>query len=241
MMKINLYMNTLKRIIRQTESSELLWAEYYKLSIADKPWLISSSLYPGRWAGNFTFFYILNRVLSTVKPKNILEFGMGQSTRFINSFLENKLLNSSLTVVEHNQKWIDFFLLENKLSKRVSILKSDLMNKDYKGYSVPAYDLETNNLFDNKNKPESYDLVIVDGPFGSKKKFSRIDVLNLFDKSPNKFGNSIFIIDDTHRKGERNTLKRLVELNPGYSSVNYHGNKSVGIAVPEKFEFLLSQ
>jgi hypothetical protein len=238
--KNNFHMNILKRAIKQQESLELLWAEYYKLSISDKPWLKSLPLYPGRWAGNFAYFYLLNRVLTNIKPKNILEFGMGQSTRFINSFLENELLDSKHTVVEHDQEWIDFFLLENTLSNRVTIEKLDLITKDYDGYTVPAYNLDGFKSINTRNDFNTYDLIIVDGPFGSNKNFSRTDILKLIEDKPEKFDNSIFIIDDTHRKGELNTLKRLVDLKSGYLMESYHGSSSVGIAVPEKLKFLLS-
>ena len=224
-----------KKFLFGKDISELLWAEYYKLSIADKSWLKSLAIYPGRWAGNFTFFYVLNRVLDLKKPENILEFGLGQSTRFINAYLVNQLKRSALDVIEHDHKWIDFFRKDNSLCERIVIHKTELSTKNFKGISVPSYKFG-DDFFTDKH----FDLVIIDAPFGSKNKFSRIDILELQKKFPKCFEKTIFIFDDTHRKGELNTFKELVSMRPGYSSTNYHGNKSVGIAVPNELKFLLS-
>lgn len=237
--KLKTLINKLNKIIKRKENIELLWAEYFKLSIADKPWLKSLALHPGRWAGNFTFFFLLNRVLTIQKPINILELGMGESTKFINSFLQNILLSSNLTVVEHNREWIDFFMKENNLCKRVDIQNLDLTNKNYRGSLVPGYQLDQFNI-NNNTSNQPYDLVVVDGPYGSNNKYSRIDILEMIIIDPNKFNDTVFIFDDTNRKGEYNTLKKLIELKQDYFSKNYNGIKSCGIAVPKKLKFLLS-
>ncbi|MEZ0130278.1 hypothetical protein AB9T88_11140, partial [Flavobacterium sp. LBUM151] len=49
------------RIIAQNE--ELLWASVFHDSIRGKKGIEDLSLNIGRWAGNYSFFYVLNRIL----------------------------------------------------------------------------------------------------------------------------------------------------------------------------------
>ena len=233
-------MDILNKILKGNTNTELLWAEYLKLSISDKPWLKSLAFHPGRWAGNFTFFFLLNRILTLTKPKSILEFGLGESTRFINSYLQNEFKETHLKVIEHDIDWIECFQTENELSKRVTIEKLELTNIKYRGCNLPAYEQKGLNQIDLNDNFKKINLAIIDGPFGSKKKFSRVDILELINNYPKNFVDTIFIVDDTNRKGERNTLKEIVKLNQDYLSINYHGSKSVGVAVPAKHKFLLS-
>ncbi len=62
---------------------EILWAEIFR-SVTDKStWLKNRSFAPGRWALGYPALYILYRILNEMKPKSILELGLGQSTRMI--------------------------------------------------------------------------------------------------------------------------------------------------------------
>ena len=94
---------------------ELHWAHIYHDSIRGKVWLENQPLNIGRWAGNYAFFYLLNRILSDVKPKSILEFGLGESTKFISCFLKNELTETKHIVVENDKKWIEFFNFNYKI------------------------------------------------------------------------------------------------------------------------------
>ena len=60
-----------RKILDQNE--ELLWAEIYHDSIRGKGELENLSLNIGRWAGNYSFFYVLHRILDTWKPGRILD------------------------------------------------------------------------------------------------------------------------------------------------------------------------
>ena len=74
--------NKIKKVIAENKSSqkeilsylkEIEWGLLYNDSIRGNPSLQNLSLKIGRWAGNYSFFYVLNRILSDYKPINILE------------------------------------------------------------------------------------------------------------------------------------------------------------------------
>jgi hypothetical protein len=60
---------------RISHLKEIEWAHIYHDSIRGIEWIQGLSLNIGRWAGNYSFFYVLNRILMDYKPKNILELG----------------------------------------------------------------------------------------------------------------------------------------------------------------------
>ncbi len=78
---------------------ELLWANNFHDSIRGKKCLQELNLNIGRWAGNYSFFYILNRVLMDYKPIGILDLGLGESSKFISTYLDNFLPNSFHTII----------------------------------------------------------------------------------------------------------------------------------------------
>ena len=79
-----------KKILSQTR--ELEWAHIFHDSIRGKECLQNLPLNIGRWAGNYSLFYLLNRILMDYKPKSILEFGLGESSKFISTYLEYRSL-----------------------------------------------------------------------------------------------------------------------------------------------------
>jgi hypothetical protein len=57
----------------------LVNAQFFRGTIEDCEWLKYRSFSPGGWAMDNAALYTLFRILNDVKPKNILEFGLGQS------------------------------------------------------------------------------------------------------------------------------------------------------------------
>lgn len=62
---------------------EIRWGQIYNSTIAGSEWLKDQSVSPGRWAVGYNYLYILYRILNDVKPTNILELGLGQSTKLM--------------------------------------------------------------------------------------------------------------------------------------------------------------
>ena len=214
--------------------NELNWANVYHDSITDKPWLQSLSLNIGRWAGGYSFFYILNRVLNDIKPSKILEFGLGESSKFISTYIVNSLQETDHIIVEHDEEWVKNFNARFALSNKSKIILKHLVKKKIKGYEVVTYGSLASEM-DN-----DIQLYIVDGPFGSDR-FSRYDIIDLLNQKQN-FGNFIIIFDDVDRLGEQDTVVEIFSLLES-KKVNYHtglykGEKWQRVIVCEKFKWL---
>jgi hypothetical protein len=215
---------------------ELDWANTYHDSIRGKAWLEKLPLNIGRWAGNYSFFYVLNRILNDYKPKSILEFGLGESTKFITSYLENHLLDSKHLVVEHDANWKQTYLSQNLISTRSNINICEIEEKAIKGYKSKGYKtIET--IIDRK-----YDLYIIDGPFGSNR-YSRYDIVKIAETftANDEF---IIILDDYNRKGEQDTAADLLEFlankNIKTHTAVFDGNKNLLVIATEKYKYITS-
>ncbi len=218
------------------QNKELEWAHIYHDSIRDKEFLKTLSLNIGRWAGNYSFFYVLNRILNDFKPKDILEFGLGESSKVISTYLDHYLTESNHTVIEQDDSWKNHFNNRFKLSSRSSIQILPLQKKNVKGFETNGY----KNIEEYIKK--KYDLYLIDGPFGSRN-FSRYDIVNIVKKL-NKNDEFVIILDDFDREGEKQTFNDLVELfkvkeiEIYYGS--YEGTKSVAVLGTKKYQFVQS-
>ncbi len=226
--------NNQLEIIRQNK--ELEWAHIYHDSIRDKEWLKNLSLNIGRWAGNYSFFYVLNRVLNDYRPKKILEFGLGESSKVISTYLEHYLINSDHTIIEQDDNWRNHFNNHFKLSYRSLVHILPIQNNIVKGFETKGYKgIE-------EYVTEKYDLYIVDGPFGSIN-YSRYDIINIVKKL-SKNDECIIILDDYNRKGEKQTFVDLIKIFKEkdmevYQSI-YEGTKSVAVIGTKKYQFIKS-
>lgn len=218
------------------QSKELEWAHIYHDSIRGKKWLEELQLNVGRWAGNYSFFYVLNRILSEYKPKLILDLGLGESSKFVSSFLDNYLLDSRHTIVEQDEEWIISFQEKVLLSKRSTIVHCPLRETEIKGFISNSYDGFREKI------TEKFDLYIVDGPFGSNK-YSRYDIVSIIEKFDFE-DEFIILFDDTNRQGERDTLKDIIHILKN-KKINiftgyYEGNKANTVIVTQKYKFVAS-
>jgi hypothetical protein len=224
-------LNTLK-----IQSLELEWAHIYHDSIRGIPFINDLSLNIGRWAGNYPFFYVLNRILNDYKPRMIIEMGLGESSKMITTYLKNSLTQSEHLIIEHNSEWIDYFknnfrLADNSSIQICPIEEITINNK--KSLSYKNLEVTKNNLVD---------LYVVDGPFGSDH-FSRYNIIELI-KSRSIEDEFVIIMDDTNRVGEKETLKVIHEImkNKGFEFYleDYIGQKSLTVLATKKYRFATS-
>lgn len=215
--------------------NELLWAEKFRNSVQNKSWLNTISLNPNGMAANYSFLYILGRILDEFEPKNILEFGLGETSKFINCYMNHSLKYTHHDIIEDNLLWVEQYKFEK--NERCKIHVKDLTN-------IRVRDLGNIQIFKNLEdvlKP-NYDLYIIDGPRGVKN-YSRYDICllaeNLFEKSE-----FIIIFDDAGRKGEQETLeelyKTLTKKNITYHTNVITGTKNQEIIVTDRYKFALS-
>ena len=223
-----------KKILLQ--SKELEWAHVYHDSIRGKQWLLDLPLNIGRWAGNYSFFYVLNRILSDYKPNKILELGLGESSKFVSTYLDNSLFETSHTIIEQDENWKNSFETSYKLSSRSKIIHCLLQEKEIKGFKTKMYQ-----GLDEKIK-ENFDLYIVDGPHGSER-YSRFDIVALVSNF-NEENQFIILMDDTNRQGEKDTVTEIKEVlkmkNISYYQGDFIGNKCVTLIVSEKYKYSIS-
>lgn len=218
------------------QTRELEWAHIFHDSIRGRDWLEKLPLNIGRWAGNYSLFYILTRILIDYKPKNIIEFGLGESTKLISTFIKNELFASNHVILEQSSEWIEKFQSIFSIIENSKIIHLPVIECKVNKYLTFSYkDVE-------KTINEKFDLYIVDGPTGSDR-FSRNDICKLADKLTinDEF---IILIDDYDRKGEKDTAKELIDiLNKKGIPLNirkYIGNKEQLIIATEKYKFSVS-
>jgi hypothetical protein len=215
------------------EIQEIQWAHIFHDSIKDLDFLNTTSINVGRWAGNYSFFYILGRILKDFQPKSILELGLGESSKFISSFLNNCLKQTSHTVVEQDEEFIKYYKRRNTGLQASNIIHLPLQEKHTESHKFFGY-RDVENIIKQK-----FELYLVDGPHGSDR-FSRYDIVNLLSamESNDEF---IVLIDDTNRKGERDTLESVMNLlskkNITYFHSDYQGNKTNSVVATSKYKF----
>ena len=220
-------------------NSELLWAEIYHDTLCGIPWRDDiSSISPGRWAVGYNYLYVMTRILNDVKPKNILEFGLGASTSLISAYVKyNANENIKHTLVEHDRSWIDFYTKGHQMPENTRVELHEIewcdSKKDYAKYK----DLE------RTMNNQKFDLISVDAPFGTERTgnvFNRADILNYL---PTVLQDQFVIIyDDANRSGEQNTINRiqnvLSEHGIEYVVRNYAGEKDCCLIASMEYKFL---
>lgn len=220
----------------QNQLTEIEWANIYHDSINNKPEIKSLALNVGRWAGNYSFFYLLNRILDDFEPKKILEFGLGESSKFIGAHISAGYIKSKHKIIEHDDEWKSHFLSRYKLPDSSEIIKLKLTETRIEKHTVTSYE-KVEIAYDDE-----IELFIVDGPFGSPR-FSRFDIVALV-KLFNQDKKFIIIMDDYQRVGERDTSEKLLtvfkEINIDVQYTVFSGNKKQMLISSNHYRFLHS-
>lgn len=224
--EINKKVENLKRIC-----NENLYAMIFNDTIKNSEWFEDTSLSLSSWAIGYPFAYILFKVLDEIKPQNILEMGLGQSSKIINQYVKHSK-NVKYDIVEHNEEWIEF-LKKNIAMENIHLLKS--YTRKYNDSEFNAY-----LNFSDEFKNYRFDLISIDGPVGGGEKFSRMDIIDLI---PNCLKETfVIILDDYERKGEKGTVelleKKLTQNNIEFSRGFYRGKKDVYICTSKNLDFL---
>lgn len=220
--------------LNYNQLKELEWAHIYHDSIRGKKWLEELPLNIGRWAGNYAFFYVLNRILNEYKPKSIVEFGLGESSKFISNYIDNHISESNHLIIEQSEEWRNVFNNNYTLSANSNIKICNMVTKNVKGFETNGYE----NIENVLNK--KFDFYIVDGPFGSKN-YSRYDIVACI-KNHQANDDFIIIIDDFQRKGEQQTFKdlenKIKEKKIDIHTKLYSGNKDFMVLATHKYKYV---
>lgn len=223
------YMQDLK-----STQTEILKGIIFNNTIQDSEWLKYKSFSPGEWAADYGLLYTLYRVLNGMRPQNVLEFGLGQSSKMLHQY--GKFYNTNVLTCEHDEKWIEFFTKEKVGQYDLNIKKMELETISYKGFETLTYKNCVQELGGAK-----YDLIVVDGPFG-RPHYSRPQILEI--SKANLSESFCIIIDDTHRSGESETANEvqtiLESFGKKYLSHTYSSSKKHTLICSEDLRFLTS-
>lgn len=225
--------------IIEKQNQELLWAKIWTDTIAGIDWMKEKpSISPGRWAVCYNYIYVLTRILNEVKPARVLDIGLGISSTIISQyFYYSKHNNGSHRIIEQDTKWADFYTLNHRLSKYSSISICNCILKKYDdGIEYNAYD-----GFKEAIENESFSVISIDGPIGSKR-HSRRDIVELI---PNILEDSfVILIDDVDRWGEIETVKeiekKLSDNGKGYCDKFYRSETDCCVIASVDNQYLCS-
>ena len=214
---------------------ENAYANVFHDTTIESDWLKDKIFWPGRSALGYPAMYVTYRILNEVKPKRILELGLGQSTKLISQYAASDSTVEH-TVVESSQDWINFFSNSYHLPKNTKIEKLDYKIIPYKNSETRIFD-----CFYEKFTGKIFDFILIDAPLGvDMKECSRIDVLNILPECID--GDFIILIDDTERLGETNTLadiRKLLDANSiSFAEGSYGGMKKSTLICSANLSFL---
>jgi hypothetical protein len=171
-----------------------------KEAIENCDWLKYKSFKPGFWAMDDAALYTLLSILERVKPKNILEFGMGQSSKMVHQYARFSE-NVTAVTIEDNYEFAEDFCKNMPEDLKINAKYFDTEIVKVNGFKTLTY----KNIDDIWGKG-GYDLIIVDGPFGSKH-YSRSQIIDIVKYGlPEQF---CIFMDDTERNGEKETVKEI--------------------------------
>jgi hypothetical protein len=223
------------QIKQKNQLAELEWAHVYHDSIRGFSEIENLPLNIGRWAGNYSFFYVLYRILETCKPSNIVEFGLGESSKFISTYIESGRLSAKHEIIEQSEEWKNQFENNFQLSPSSIVIFNKMVRNTIEGFEVNCYEnLKLINC--------EADFYVIDGPHGSKR-FSRFDIVNVMKnfRQDKKF---IILLDDYNRIGEKDTARRiedvLKEKDISFVTGLYEGNKSQYVIASSNYKFISS-
>ncbi len=213
--------------------NDIYMAMKFNDTIRECPWLQHKSFSPGGWAVDYGCLYTLYRVLNDIHPKNILEFGLGQSSKLIHQYA-NYYKDANALTYEHDSEWIEFFNKGKTGDYNVNIYKTGLEEVEYHGIKTLSYKNNCDEL-----KGQKFDMIMIDAPFGSEH-YSRSQILNIL---PDCLAKSFCIImDDYNRQGEQETIMELENILSAsgvkYLSATYKSNKEHRLICSESLRFL---
>ncbi len=219
----------------KTLSEELLWSSIYHDAVKNT-WADNQPLNIGRWAGNYSFFYVLFRILNDYKPKKIIEFGLGESTKMISKYITSNVDFEKHLIIEQDIDWKNAYLNTNLLHQKSHIEVMPIIRKEYKGVTYNSY-----NTIESLRFPDC-DFYLIDGPFGSKG-YSRFDIYTVL-KENILLDDFIILFDDYDRIGEKQTTQEVLELlkskNIEVFTKSYSGIKSVFVIATKKYKYAVS-
>lgn len=242
--RINITNSKILQLEQKQDKIELLvkenyWANVFNSAVRGCSWFDGIQLNVGRWAGNYTLFYILFRILNEIKPPNVLELGLGETTKMIQAYKRLHNLEGTCISIEQNQEWIDFRLQKDISKDFIKLIHVPAINLNVYGVSTLIYEGLNRRL---SALDLTFNLILVDGPWGSTS-YSRYNIVELIEDDL-LHDDYIIIVDDYNRNGEQQTVteikSKLLSKEKKFIFGEYAGEKTVAIIASEKYKYLQS-
>ena len=159
-------------------------------------------LYPFGGSANSSLLYFLGRFCKEHKDLSILELGMGQTTILLDVFSDDQ---NAHVAYDDNEFWV------NNIKSKINNTKSNLKYRPLEDFNFDKVKTKFYKDLNDEEKDTNFDLIIVDGPKGTKK-FSRSGVIPFIVDKIAKQDDLVVIFDDTHRKPELSTFELLIKI-----------------------------
>ncbi len=181
---------------------ENFYANILRDCTADSSWLKDKSFTLTGGAANYSLIFTIFKILDDIEPINILEFGLGQTSKVTTQYILNKKPNANLMIIEHDNDWINTFKKKLILNENIKICQRNIIKTILNNTEIDKYDCLKDII-----KNQKLNFIIIDGPFGDKRIYPRTNILDLIPE--NLAENFIIVLDDAERSGEQNTAKLI--------------------------------
>lgn len=222
------------RIFRYVQ--DCVWANVFNNTIVGCKWLSNPDFTPGRAAVGYSYLYVMFRVLNACRPRNILDIGLGQTSKMFAQYAAAHP-DVTHTIVESDRNWADFFSKSYRLSSGSRFVFLDYAMESYKG----VQDVRTYRHFKQSLSDRKYDFISVDAPFScDMTQFARIDVLSLIPEHlAEEF---VIMVDDTERPADNATVGEIRAALDAAGIANvvavYGGRKDCTLITTPSWNFL---
>ena len=156
---------------------------------------IDRAFYPVRSAATYSYLYLLIRICTTLPVRRVLELGCGQSTLLLDDLSRDRQLH--VTSLEHDPRWASMI---GEQCERLALAEAPLVRREVSGRAAETYDFDSG--------AERFDLLLVDGPKGSKRHSRRGALPFIEDALAEEF---IIVFDDAERRGELDTIAETLQ------------------------------
>lgn len=229
----NIFHSVLKEEMKNLKM-DTLNANIFNNLINNSNWVKRRDFIPIKAAADYSLLCILYIILEYFNPQNILELGLGQTSKLTSQYAQNKNKKATVQIIEHDKEWINFFSQQFNTSKNVTV--------NHLGLETFNYNNSINDKYKNLSditKNNKYNLIIIDGPIGGGKKYPRTNIINLIPQ--NLAEDFIIILDDAQREGETNTANLIFDSlnqnNIKYFSQKRQASKKQLIIASESCKF----
>jgi hypothetical protein len=185
---------------------------------------ISIPFFPFGWAANSSLLYVLARSLHSLHISSVCELGAGQTTLLFDAVAATRTL--TVDSFEQGEFWVEHLSARLQNPDRVRVHHSELREQTVRGQITRFYDLSS------RLTKKSFNLVLVDGPFGEKRRSRWGSLIILEHHLADDF---LVIFDDADRIGEADTCVEAIKLLQA-KSVTFH----TGIIEGAKSQFLIA-